>query len=45
MQAVVAAVATVVMLAYGVLLYLDLRGRKEGLTLETLRTDLQTSAA
>jgi hypothetical protein len=29
----------------GVLLYLDLRARKEALTLETLRTDLQTSAA
>jgi hypothetical protein len=48
-QAVVAAVATVVTLAYGVLLgvllSLDLRARKEGLTLETLRTNLQTSAA
>jgi hypothetical protein len=29
----------------GVLLYLDLRARKENLTLETLRTDLQASAA
>jgi hypothetical protein len=28
----------------GVLLYLDLRARKEGLTMETLRTDLQASA-
>ena len=48
-QAVAAAVATVVTLPYsalvGVLLYLDLRARKENLTLETLRTDLQTSAA
>ena len=44
-QAVVAAVATVITLPYGALIYLDLRGRKEGLTLETLRTDLQTSAA
>jgi hypothetical protein len=48
-QAVAAAVATVVTLPYGVLvgvlLYLDLRARKERLTLETLRADLQTSAA
>jgi hypothetical protein len=48
-QGVVAAVATVVTMPYGVLvgvlLYLDLRARKEGLTLETLRTDLQASAA
>jgi len=48
-QALVAAVATVVTLPYGVLvgvlLYLDLRARKEQLTLETLRTELQTSAA
>ena len=48
-QAVVAAVATVVTMPYGVLvgvlLYLDLRARKERLTLETLRTDLQASAA
>ena len=29
----------------GVLLYLDLRARKENLTLDTLRTDLQASAA
>jgi hypothetical protein len=46
---VAAAVATVVTLPYsalvGVLLYLDLRARKENLTLETLRTDLQASAA
>jgi hypothetical protein len=48
-QAVAAAVATVVTLPYGVLvgvlLYLDLRARKERLTMETLRADLQTSAA
>jgi hypothetical protein len=48
-QAVAAAVATVVTLPYGVLvgvlLYLDLRARKESLTLDTLRTDLQGSAA
>jgi hypothetical protein len=48
-QAIVAAVATVVTLPYGVLvgvlLYLDLRARKENLTLDTLRTDLQASAA
>jgi hypothetical protein len=48
-QAVAAAVATVVTLPYGVLvgvlLYLDLRARKENLTLDTLRADLQTSAA
>jgi hypothetical protein len=48
-QGVVAAVATVVTLPYGVLvgvlLYLDLRARKEQLTLERLRTDLQASAA
>jgi hypothetical protein len=47
-QAVAAAVATTVTMPYGVLvgvlLYLDLRARKENLTLETLRTDLQTSA-
>jgi hypothetical protein len=45
----VAAVATTVTLPYGVLvgvlLYLDLRARKERLTLETLRADLQASAA
>jgi hypothetical protein len=43
-QAVAAAVATVITLPYGVLvgvlLYLDLRARKEALTLERLRTDL-----
>jgi hypothetical protein len=48
-QAVAAAVATVVTLPYsalvGVLLYLDLRARKESLTLEALRTDLRASAA
>jgi hypothetical protein len=48
-QAVAAAVATVVTLPYGVLvgvlLYLDLRARKERLTLDTLRRDLQGSAA
>jgi hypothetical protein len=48
-QAIAAAVATVITLPYGVLvgvlLYLDLRARKENLTLERLRTDLQTSAA
>jgi hypothetical protein len=42
-------VATVVTLPYGVLagvlLYLDLRARKERLTRETLRADLQASAA
>jgi hypothetical protein len=47
-QAVAAAVATVVTLPYstlvGVLLYLDLRARKEDLTLERLRADLQASA-
>jgi hypothetical protein len=46
---VAAAVATVVTLPYGalvgVLLYLDLRARKERLDLETLRADLQASAA
>jgi hypothetical protein len=48
-QGVAAAVATVVTLPYGVLvgvlLYLDLRARKENLTLEALRADLQASAA
>jgi hypothetical protein len=48
-QGLVAAVATVVTLPYGVLvgvlLYLDLRARKERLSLETLRADLQASAA
>jgi hypothetical protein len=48
-QGVAAAVATVVTLPYGslvgVLLYLDLRARKERLDLATLRADLQASAA
>jgi hypothetical protein len=48
-QAVAAAIATVITLPYGVLvgvlLYLDLRARKEQLNLERLRTDLQASAA
>ena len=48
LQAVVAAVATVITLPYatlvGVLLYLDLRARKEQLTMERLRADLQASA-
>jgi hypothetical protein len=48
-RGVAAAVATVVTLPYGVLvgvlLYLDLRARKERLTLEALRADLQASAA
>jgi hypothetical protein len=48
-QGLAAAVATVVTLPYsalvGVLLYLDLRARKESLTMDTLRTDLQASAA
>jgi hypothetical protein len=48
-QGVVAAIATVITLPYGalvgVLLYLDLRARKENLTLEALRTDLQASSA
>ena len=48
-QALAAAVATVVTLPYGVLvgvlLYLDLRARKENLTLEALRADLRASAA
>jgi hypothetical protein len=47
-QAVAAAVATIITLPYGVLvgvlLYLDLRARKETLTLEGLRADLQASA-
>ena len=47
-QAVAAAVATVVTLPYsalvGVLLYVDLRARKESLTIEALRADLQASA-
>jgi hypothetical protein len=48
-QAIAAAIATVITMPYsvlvGVLLYLDLRARKENLNLERLRTDLQTSAA
>ena len=48
-QAIAAAVATVVTLPYGVLvgvlLYLDLRARKETLSLDTLRADLRASAA
>ena len=48
-QGLVAAVATTVTMPYGVLvgvlLYLDLRARKENLTLEALRADLQASAA
>jgi len=48
-QAIAAAVATVVTLPYGalvgVLLYLDLRARKENLRLETLRAELQASTA
>jgi hypothetical protein len=48
-QGITAAVATTVTLPYGalvgVLLYLDLRARKERLDLDTLKTDLQTSAA
>ena len=47
-QAIAAAIATVITMPYsvlvGVLLYLDLRARKEQLTLERLRTDLQASA-
>jgi hypothetical protein len=47
-QAIAAAVATVITMPYsvlvGVLLYLDLRARKETLTLEGLRADLQASA-
>ncbi len=48
-QGIAAAIATVITLPYGVLvgvlLYLDLRARKENLTLEQLRTELQASAA
>jgi hypothetical protein len=48
-QGVVAALATVITLPYsalvGVLLYLDLRARKEALDLDTLKADLQASAA
>jgi len=47
-QAIAAAIATVITMPYGVLvgvlLYLDLRARKEQLSLERLRTDLQASA-
>jgi hypothetical protein len=47
-QGLVSAVATTVTMPYGVLvgvlLYLDLRARKEALTLEALRADLQASA-
>src|SRR5919107_3233125 len=47
-QAIAAAVATVITMPYGVLvgvlLYLDLRAHKETLTLEGLRADLQASA-
>jgi hypothetical protein len=49
LQAVAAAVATTVTLPYGalvgVLLYLDLRARKEPLDLDTLKADLQASTA
>jgi hypothetical protein len=49
LQAVAAAVATTVTLPYGalvgVLLYLDLRARKERLDLDTLKANLQASAA
>ena len=48
-QAVAAAVVMTVTLPFGalvgVLLYLDLRARRERLDLDTLKTDLQTSAA
>ena len=48
-QGIAAAVATTVTLPYGalvgVLLYLDLRARKERLHLDTLKADLQASAA
>jgi hypothetical protein len=48
LQGVVAAAATTITLPYGtlvgVLLYLDLRARKEQLTLERLQADLQASA-
>ena len=47
-QGLVSAVATTVTMPYGVLvgvlLYLDLRARKERLTLESLRADLRASA-
>ena len=49
LQGTAAAVATTVTLPYGalvgVLLYLDLRARKERLDLDTLKADLQASAA
>jgi hypothetical protein len=49
LQAVAAAVATIVTLPYGalvgVLLYLDLRARKERLDLDTLKANLQASTA
>ena len=49
LQGIAAAVATIVTLPYGalvgVLLYLDLRARKERLDLETLKADLQASTA
>jgi hypothetical protein len=49
LQGIAAAVATTVTLPYGalvgVLLYLDLRARKERLDLDTLKADLQASAA
>ena len=48
-QGVAAAVATIVTMPYGalvgVLLYLDLRARRERLDLDTLKTDLQASTA
>jgi hypothetical protein len=48
-QGVAAAVATIVTLPYGalvgVLLYLDLRARKEPLDLATLKANLQASTA
>jgi hypothetical protein len=47
LQGIAAAIATTVTLPYGalvgVLLYLDLRARKERLDLDTLKTDLQAS--
>jgi hypothetical protein len=49
LQGIAAAVATTVTLPYGalvgVLLYLDLRARRERLDLDTLKADLQASAA
>jgi hypothetical protein len=49
LQGLAAAVATVVTLPYGalirVVLYLDLRARKERLDLHTLKADLEASAA